>query len=30
MLNFLPATLIGLIASLLLALNVFFWVPILL
>ena len=30
MLNFLPAPLIGLIASLLLALNVLFWVPILL
>ena len=30
MLNFLPAPLIGLIASLLLALNALFWVPILL
>jgi hypothetical protein len=30
MLNFLPAPLIGIIASLLLALNALFWVPILL
>ena len=30
MLNFLPATLIGLLASLLLALNALFWVPVLL